>query len=122
MTPAVPAPPVIADVISELRAQLAAQNVIIADLHRDLAAQAAQVRTLMAEVEKEKNKANAVLAAQGLLPGDVPKGHVSGYPELGGNSGETPHQKYQRLLLEDPAAAGEYYQANADAILASRKQ
>jgi hypothetical protein len=90
--------------IARLRHSLAGANQIISELHVDLV-EARQ------QIERANGKANAVLAAQGLLPHDVPQGmRMNG-------SVESPGQVYARLRKTDPAAAGKYYFENAEAIL-----
>jgi peptidoglycan hydrolase CwlO-like protein len=74
-----------------------------------------EIQALQASVETEKQRANETIASQGLAPEQVPAGSTgSGEPKANA------WQRYQSLLATDPKAAGEFYAANADAVLSNR--
>jgi chromosome segregation ATPase len=83
----------------------------------DLTTANTRITDLTKEVETEKGRANATLAAQGLLSEEVPAATAKETP---GGTGETAWAKYHRLLSSSPMEAGSFYQANADKILGSR--
>lgn len=75
----------------------------------------AEVGTLQAAVETEKQRANETIASQGLTPEQLPAGSVGGGEPKG-----SAWKQYQALLATNPTAAGAFYVANAEAILQSR--
>jgi hypothetical protein len=95
--------------VTELQGQLTIANTTIT-------AKDTEITTLKAEVEKEKKRANGVIAGQGIAADAVPEAKA----DAGGAGTETAWATYNRLLASDPRAAGEYYMANAAKIL-SRK-
>jgi Tfp pilus assembly protein FimV len=97
--------------ISELTVKLNAAKT-------EVACRDTEITTLKAAVETEKNRANAVIAAQGLSPELTPAAGVS---EAGATGGEAAWAKYNRLLSTNPREAGAFYAANAEAIAKSRK-
>lgn len=97
--------------IAELRGQLEKAQAASGE-------QAVKITNLTADLEKEKGKANAVIAAQGLTAEQVPPSDASAL--AAGHGAESPWAKYHRLLREDPRAAGRFYAEQAAAIYASR--
>lgn len=84
----------------------------------DLAARDKQITALQADLAKEKARANATIAGQGLPVDQVPPADANNAPI----SGESAWNKYQRLQSEGKAReAGEFWAVNADQILSSRK-
>ena len=76
-----------------------------------------EMATLTDEIASEKKRANAVLAAQGLPAGSVPEATA----DEPGKATATAWETYNRLMATNPRAAGEFYLANADKVLGSRK-
>lgn len=75
-----------------------------------------EIKTLNEKVTAAQNRANEVLASQGLTPDLVPASD-SAEP---GKAKETAFQQYSRLANSNPREAGSFYAANAQKILDSR--
>ena len=81
-----------------------------------LAAATAKVTDLEAKLAAERGRANSVIANQGLPADVIPPADQAGQAQ----PKETAWSKYNRLMIENPRAAGEFYTLNAKAILDSR--
>jgi len=109
--------------LATANATIAARDTIVEQLQEAaktataaMAAKDAEIATFTADIATANKRANAVLAAQGLPAGSVP---ASVADEPGQVKG-TAWSQYQQLLATDARAAGEFYMANAAAVL-SRK-
>jgi chromosome segregation ATPase len=75
-----------------------------------------EIKTLQGQVETEKQRANKVLAAQGIDLASLPAGETT----ADAGTVETDFAKYNRLLATDARAAGEFWSTHSVKILASR--
>lgn len=73
-----------------------------------------EIKNLQAALAAEKSRANNTIAGQGLALDQVPAASTDS--QTAGNA----WTHYQKLLANNPSAAGEFYAKNADAILSSR--
>jgi len=87
-----------------------------AELQTVTTAKDAEITTLKASVETEKQRATNTIAAQGLPADQLPDATTGTEPGSKGNAWAT----YSKLLTTNPAAAGTFYAANAEAVLANR--
>lgn len=104
--------------IKELNGTIAERDASIKDLNGEVAAHEATIKGLQGNVQTEKSKANIVIANQGIDPNQVPAAETTAGAK--GGDGESAWDKYNRLLATDARAAGAFYAANADKILAGR--
>lgn len=82
----------------------------------DVKAKEAEIAKLKGEAVKEKGRTNATIAGQGVPVEQLPKSEAHAEnPDK-----ETAWNKYQRLLAENPRAAGAFWAKEADNIMASK--
>jgi len=111
---------------SELAAQVSDLTAKASKLETDLAAAnttnaalTAKIADLEAKVTAEGKRANEVLASQGIDPNKLPETTPAAAAEPG-KPKVSAKQQYVALLASNPRAAGAFYEANANEILASK--
>ena len=93
-------------------------NAKITQLEATITAKDGEIAKLQAEVAAEKKRANDTLASLGVSAENLPAASTG---DAGGAQQETAWQKYQRLLAENPRAAGAFWAEKSNDIIASRK-
>jgi hypothetical protein len=90
-----------------------------AESHKQTAAaKESELKNVQAQLVAAQGKANAVIAAQGLPIDQIPTAGTEGGTTT---AKENAWEKYARLMAEGKSReAGEFWQAHADEILASR--
>lgn len=76
------------------------------------------IKNLQGEVAKEKARANVTIAGQGLPADQTPAAETTNGAATVDE--ENAWKKYNRLLAENPRAAGAFWATNADKIIASQ--
>lgn len=109
--------------VADLEASVAKSAKDLADVQgqlakatTDLAARDKQISALQADLAKEKARANATIAGQGLPAEQVPPADANNAP------GESAWDKYQRLIAQGKSReAGQFWAEKAGEIMSSRK-
>ncbi len=102
--------------ITSLKAQIAASAEKITTLEASAAASSSKVVELESAVKLESNRANEVLAGQGIALDQVPAATVA----QPGTATESAWSTYQRLISTNPRAAGQFYKEHSADIFTTR--